>query len=44
MLDKLTSVTLELSDGQITRYNGSYTVYREEREARKVALDAAKKK
>lgn len=43
MLDKLTSVTLELSDGQITRYNGSYTVYREEREARKVALDAAKK-
>lgn len=43
MLDKLTSVTLELSDGQVTRYNGSYTVYRREREARKVALDAARK-
>lgn len=43
MLDKLTSVTLELSEGQITRYNGSYTTYRAEREARKASLDAAKK-
>ncbi len=43
MLEKLTDVTLELSSGVATRYNGGYDYYRREREARRITQEAAQK-
>ena len=43
LLRKLTSITLEVNRGAVTRYAGNYDFYRTEREQRRVALEAAKR-
>ncbi len=43
LLRKLTSVTLEVNHGVITRYPGDYDFYRKEREFRRRTLEAAKR-
>lgn len=43
MLEKLTNVTFELDGGIVTRYNGNFSYYRREREARKLALENAQR-
>ncbi|MEA4861945.1 MAG: ATP-binding cassette domain-containing protein [Victivallaceae bacterium] len=43
MLEKLTTVTFELDGGTVTRYNGNFSQYRREREARKLALENAQR-
>ncbi|MHB9137959.1 MAG: ABC-F family ATP-binding cassette domain-containing protein [Victivallaceae bacterium] len=43
LLKKLTSITLEINGGVITRYPGDYDFYRREREFRTKTLEAAKR-
>ncbi len=43
LLRKLTSITLEVNRGTVTRYAGNYDFYRTEREQRRIALEAAKR-
>lgn len=43
LLKKLTNITLEVNGGAVTRYVGDYDYYRENREAKIIALTAAKK-
>ena len=43
LLRKLTSITLEVNGGQVTRYPGDYDFYRQERENRRRTLEAAKR-
>ena len=43
LLRKLTSITLEVNRGAVTRYAGNYDFYRAEREQRRIALEAAKR-
>ncbi len=43
LLRKLTRITLEVNNGQITRYPGDYDFYRQEREQRRRTLEAAKR-
>ena len=43
LLRKLTTITLEVNGGTITRYPGDYDFYREERENRRRVLEAAKR-
>ncbi len=43
LLRKLTSITLEVNQGKITRYPGDYDYYRTERENRRRNLEAAKR-
>ena len=43
LLRKLTSITLEVNRGTVTRYAGNYDFYRREREQRQLALEAAKR-
>ncbi len=43
LLRKLTSVTLEVNNTKVTRYPGNYDFYRNEKEQRKVSLEAARR-
>ena len=43
LLRKLTSVTLEVNNTKVTRYPGNYDFYRNEKEQRKISLEAAKR-
>lgn len=43
LLRKLTTLTLEVNSGQVTRYPGDYDYYRRERENRLRTLEAAKR-
>lgn len=43
LLRKLTSVTLEVNNARVTRYPGNYDFYRNEKEQRKVSLEAARR-
>ncbi len=43
LLRKLTSVTIEVNAGKVTRYPGDYDYYRREREERRRNLEAAKR-
>ena len=43
LLRKLTSITLEVNRGTVTRYAGNYDFYRTEREQRRISMEAAKR-